>query len=143
MFMQTPQITASQVMSFADKYGDETEVFVANVATSSYRKARDSQLVFLSTGPKHNDGCGKIRIDVIYTAISDEAIKGTGQHFELYEHNMCSLLINYVDHLPDSDRQLFIEYIESKGHQISSSEYLEDVSSAYDDTMTEVRSDQH
>ncbi|MFX4226371.1 MAG: hypothetical protein ACFHHU_00345 [Porticoccaceae bacterium] len=139
MFMKNNPVTADQIISFEDKYGDETEVFIANVSTSSFRIARKSRLVHLSSGPKFNNGGYKIRIDALYLAISDEAIKGTGQHFELYEHNMCSLLINYADNLPDPDRNIFIDYIESKGHQISKSEYLDDVSLQYEATMEEVR----
>ena len=71
MFMKNEPVTADQIVSFADKHGNETEIFISNVATPRLSIAKRTSLVWMAVGPKHNNGDSKIRIDVLYSAICD------------------------------------------------------------------------
>lgn len=134
--------TADQLMSFADEYGDELQIFIANVGTSSFTVAMKTGLPKISGFPKFNDGASRIRIDVLYDAISDDAIKGTGLFFELYEQKMLSMLVEYAAALPERDRQIFIDYVTSKGHRITCPEYRQDVHQFAEETMSEIQENQ-
>lgn len=139
MYINQAPVTADQIVSFSEMYGDEKEVFIANVATPRLSIARRTNLVWMSCGPKHNNGGCKTRIDVLFEAISDEALKGCGMHYELYEAQLSSMLINYANHLPLLDRETFIAYVESKGFRISESRYLREVDAMASSTMDEIR----
>lgn len=134
MYSYNPFAAANQ---FEKKYGNEAAVYVANITTSGRHFKEDR--VFLMFGPKHNDGNNKVRIDVLFQALSDEAIKGTGQYYELYESNLTRLLVDYAGRLHLLDRQIFIEYVNSKGFNISEPNYRSDVLEQVDLVMSDIR----
>jgi len=81
-----------------------------------------------------------IRADVVLERMNAKAHFGCGLHYEIYQYNLISSAMKYLERLPERDRPTFEKAAENIGLKLTEAE-LEQCANAYCDLTNELFED--